>query len=370
LALALPLLAACLDFDAALNARIAFLDGGADAGSPDSGMPGCPTGQWCLVSTTVIGWHVRSVQPDGHGHFTAITLQGLNSNAQTYFLYADGGAYSATPTPNFFTVEGPMASLGDPYQMALRNGWVGIADNGGMAALLELSSGSSIATTTCGDSANAYFTGVTWLDDETIALSEQPVGTEVPRVCRLSRDGGMRFTDYGPAQNFGGLTAIAALPSGDLFFGDGVGQLFALGAGQTTAQTWLNPDINDESVGAIAGTDLNNLWAVWAGGNSIATYLGDGGWVRRAAPPGSSTSQYTYSAPWVVAPNEIWIGDHLGHVFHFNGTAWETITLDGLDMNSNISSLALIGDHDLAIGLSESLGGLDEEGRLLVYHRP
>jgi hypothetical protein len=364
----LLLAAGCINFPNELDTKLNELD----AGTPDAGAPDAGCGQeWCLVSRTVIGDVVTSVIPDGHGHFLAIAAKGpVQSTAQTWFVYADGGAYSAALTPNILTIEGDTPGIHVPSSIRWRNDYVAVADPTSAMAIVNMRDGTAIGTEKCGEGDYQVCRDVAWVDDQTAAFACTGYNASASRVCRLSFDGGVLATDYSTASD-SDLYAIAVLPSGDLFLGDRAGRVLTVPAGQSTPYYWVDAKEN-ENVASIAGTDLSNVWVVFGGYNDIARFDNpDAGWTNLVPPNGSSADYtYEYSRLFVTSPTELWLGDWIGNVFHYVSGAWSApITFEGLDNSSFITSVAAVGANDLAVALNEKLGNGNTEGRLLVYHR-
>jgi hypothetical protein len=382
LILALPLMAGCISWDALRDSKLNSLDAGEmpdasapdsgepDSGTPDSGTPdaGCAPGVWCMTSRWVGGTRVRSVIPDGQGHFLAISGADIfNTGIITSIVSWDAGVYTAAPVPNFLLLEGGQGSIEIPTKIALNKGVVAIASEDAISALLDLRTSTILVATQNYNSAsqNQEVNDVAWLDDQTAAFAGRTSSSVAPHLCRLTIDGGTHiddFTGYSTGAAF--LSAITLMPSGNLYIGDSSGSILMFPVGASSPAIWQGMT-NTDAVLSIAGPDESTMFANHTTGNDLETYQGDGGWKEALVPLGAGLS-IDYSRLWFTSATDGWLGGR-GAIFHYNG-AWSAITLDGVDPDFKPDSIAATGPDDIAIAGYE-IGSTVDEGRLYVYHR-
>jgi hypothetical protein len=404
LAILLPLLAACLDFDKALTDKLNALDGGTDSGmpdasSPDSGVPdaGCPG--ICLVSFITVPAGLDQATKG-----TAVTAGPGNTFYATYatdsfddfgnlldtnggLIYPiDAGVYRHFDLPPLLPDDAG-TTVSDmiqwPQSLELRGNLLQVTDSYLYVGLFDVEQQTWLAThSACGFGGTPTWSGGAFTDDNTVLFVGGDTNGTGAHVCTWTRSGGFHPTnlhqlaDAGPDKP---LWSVVALPDAGVFFG-GESAAWVWRPPDPTPVVWTTPAMTVFTSGD--GTSLDDVWMVGTlNGNGSGTQdiihydPVNATFIETPSPkPGAlvnaNLNDIIFFGTLVTGPNDIWTVAGVGNVLHQTGDAgWVHVDLDGIDSSSFIRGIAAHGPHDLALAVEEDFDDAGYEARLLIYTR-
>lgn len=364
---------ACRDWDAALNTVLGQLgDGGMthvdadDGGRHDAGIDAGPVDAGCRAALCIThtlwkeGDSFAGVAALGPGSFMALAN---NASGPEYLAVMVDGGFEIQPLNVagggfMFGISGQSREeffLGHT-QGPLRYGNQRVLADGGDCGLTLSSSPPP-----------------QWYGPSSPGPAEAVWVRGRSEVCTWTLNGGFVGNDLATmipdAGKFFDVLSVVALPTGERFMGASLGGLVY----------WKPPGapmLSRHSQGAlkyfyaVAGPDLNSVWAVSDEGGLLAKWVPnsiDGGsWTEPAAIP-----SFTGFADelWVRNNSDIWLAGRGGKLMHYDGAVWSDVMAEHVSPTLSIAGIVATGPDDLVIVGTDYFPGGGYAGVVLYYQR-
>ncbi|MBX7112708.1 MAG: hypothetical protein K1X64_00140 [Myxococcaceae bacterium] len=323
-------------------------DGGPDAGTDAGSDAGCMR-QLCLNQSFEAG---LSFSPIAVVDQTFMSVGRSPVRRSQLAVFIDGGFTLTTLAPTISGPVGLLAQSPNDYFVAAENG-VSVVRDGGTQT-----------STTC----NMPMPSPAWW-----GVSGNPASTvtfvgDIGRLCTWTADGGFEGIDMqtitDPSAS-GWLKGVAAFDTGERFIiGDQA--LLMYWAPPATASVYQH-SANKGDMQAIDGPSPDALWAVGQFGMAARWNPVDGGhWLELPLIPGITTD---INALWVRTNDDVWLVGGAGLFKHWNGTAWNNVTVEEVDSTVDLKGVRGSGPSDLMVSGTRNLPDGGERGLLLYYRR-